>query len=45
MGLICTTSKSEAVTLSRLCRSSLSQLSFGAPLMYIEEPLSARIIP
>ena len=35
----------EAVTLSRLCRSSLSQLSFGAPLMYIEEPLSAMIMP
>src|ERR1700690_368284 len=45
MGFICTTSKSAAVTLPRLCRSLLSQRSSGAPLMYIEEPLSAMIIP
>src|SRR3984893_4893750 len=45
MGFISTTSKSAAVTLPRLCRSLLLQLSSGAPLMYIEEPLSAMIIP
>src|ERR1700680_1526307 len=45
MGFISTTSKSAAVTLPRLCRSLLFQLSSGAPLMYIEEPLSALIIP
>ena len=44
-GLICTTSKSAAVRLPRLCRSSLSQRSSGAPLMYMDEPLSAMIIP
>src|SRR5580693_3287599 len=45
MGFISTTSKSAAVTLLRLCRSLLFQLSSGAPLMYIEDPLSAMIIP
>src|ERR1700683_5536308 len=45
MGFISITSKSAAVTLPRLWRSSLFQLSSGAPLMYMEEPLSAMIIP
>ena len=45
MGFICTTSKSDAVTLPRLCKSLLSQRASGAPLMYIDEPLSAMIIP
>src|SRR5579862_3332583 len=45
MGFIWMTSKSAAVTLPKLWRSSLFQLSSGAPLMYIEEPLSAMIIP
>src|ERR1700690_3004448 len=45
MGFICTTSKSAAVTLPRLCRSLLSHRASGAPLMYMEEPLSAMIIP
>src|ERR1700692_753299 len=45
MGVIFTTSKSAAVTLPRLCRSLLSQFASGAPLMYIEDPLSAMIIP
>src|SRR5580700_11758848 len=45
MGFISTTSKSAVVTLPRLCKSLLSQLSSGAPLIYIEEPLSAMIIP
>src|SRR5271156_858555 len=43
--LICTTSKSAAVSWPRLCKSSLSQRSPGAPLMYMFEPLSAMIIP
>src|SRR5580700_6050643 len=45
MGFIFTTSKSAAVTLPRLCRSLLSQRLSGAPLMYMEEPMSAMIIP
>ena len=42
---ICTTSKSEAVTDPRLCRSSLSQRESGAPPIYIDDPLSAMMIP
>src|SRR5581483_1878705 len=45
IGLICTTSKSEAVTWPRLCRSELSQRLSGAPLKNIELPLSAMIMP
>src|SRR5579862_3783862 len=45
MGFISTTSKSDAVTLPSECRSSLLQRSSGAPLMYMDEPLSAMIIP
>src|SRR6266581_18696 len=39
------TSKSEAFTCPRACRSLLSQRSSGAPLRYRFEPLSAMIMP
>src|SRR6185312_7985370 len=45
MGFICTTSNAEAGTCESVCRSSLSQRSSGAPLRYMELPLSAMIIP
>src|SRR5580700_7651506 len=42
---ICTTSKSEAVRLPRLCRSLLSQRGSLSSEMYMDEPLSAMIRP
>lgn len=40
-----TTSKFAPVTFPRLCRSSSFQRVSGAPEMYHDDPLSARIIP
>ena len=39
------TSKSEAATAPRLWRSELFQRESGAPEIYMEEPLSARMRP
>src|ERR1700677_4724496 len=44
-GEISTTSKSDAVTECRLPRSSLFQRKSGVPVINIDEPLSAMIIP